>query len=189
MRGSPLICALILALIGTAACTESTPGQALPGPTRATSAGSGGPFPTGASRTTVAQQTVPPSPLRDIEPCSLLSAAEAAELRAGPGKSERLNNARACLFHDADGFSMSMAVYDELGLEDIVAHSAITPVPTVGKHNAVQWMGGIRTCAISLEVTKTSRVDAQGTNNQPNDQKSCEIALRVAKLIEPRLPQ
>jgi hypothetical protein len=123
-----------------------------------------------------------------LDPCSLLSAAETAELRAGQGKAQTLNNARTCLFQDAEGFSMSVGIFDELGLEDIKAQGEITPVPTVGKHKAVRSLRGIRTCAISIEITKTSRVDTQGTTNEPNEQKSCEIALQVAKFVEARLP-
>jgi hypothetical protein len=117
----------------------------------------------------------------------LLSTAETTDLHAGPGVSRTLNNGRACQFQDADGFSMSVVIFDDLGLDDVVANGAITPVPTVGKHKAVQSVGGIRTCAISIELTKTSRVDTQGTAGT-DEQKSCAIALQVAKLVEPKLP-
>jgi hypothetical protein len=183
------VVAVFLMVAGLVACSEKTVGQALPSDmtVSSTGAGSGGPFPTGSGRPTSTQPSVPRSPIADVLPCSLLSASEVAELRAGPGKDERVNNARACNFNDGDGFVLGVAIYDELGLEDLVAGSDIKPVPTVGRHKAVQAIGGIDTCGIVIEVTKTSRVDVLGTAGG-NEQKSCEIALRAAKLVEPRLP-
>jgi hypothetical protein len=124
--------------------------------------------------------------MADISPCSLLSSADLAALRAGPSTEERLNNARACSFYKADGFTMGVAIFDELGLDDLVSRGTPKEV-TVGKRKALQSIGGIDTCAISIEVTKTSRVDTQGTAGG-DEQKSCDIALRVARLVEPKLP-
>jgi uncharacterized protein DUF3558 len=127
--------------------------------------------------------------MKDVSPCSLLSATEVTDLHAGASKEETINNTRACRFVKGQGFVMSVGILDELGLDDVVANGAITPVPTVGSHKAVQWKGGLDSCAVSVEVTKTSRVDAVGTSVDGNDQKSCDLALQVAKLVEPRLPK
>jgi hypothetical protein len=124
--------------------------------------------------------------MANIAPCSLLTSAEVAELQAGPSKEQTLNNARACRFTEAEGFTMSVAIFDELGLDDLVSRGTPKEV-TVGKRKALQSIGGIDTCAISIEVTKTSRVDTQGTAGG-DEQKSCDIALRVARLVEPKLP-
>jgi hypothetical protein len=124
--------------------------------------------------------------MANVAPCSLLTSAETAELRAGPGKDQTLNQGRACLFQEASGFSMTVAIFDELGLDDLVAQGPPKPV-TVGNRKAVQSIRGIDTCAISIELTKTSRVDTQGTAGG-DEEKSCDIALRVARLVEPRLP-
>jgi hypothetical protein len=124
--------------------------------------------------------------MANVAPCSLLSPAEVAELQAGPSKEEKLNNARACSFYEADGFTMGVAIFDELGLDDLVAQGSPKPV-TVGNRKALQSIRGIDTCAISIELTKTSRVDTQGTAGR-DEQKSCELALRVARLVEPKLP-
>jgi hypothetical protein len=190
MRRSLLLIPVVAVLAGAmTACTDRATGQAVSTETTR-STGSSGPFSASPTRpgTTTSQPGAAASPLKDTDPCSLISDAEAAALRAGPGTNETLNNARVCQFKDADGFSMSVGIFDDLGLNDVVANGPIKPVPTVGRHKAVQSMGGIRTCAISIEVTPTSRVDTTGTTNQPDDQKSCAIALQVAKLVEPRLP-
>ncbi|MBP2320955.1 hypothetical protein JOF56_001340 [Kibdelosporangium banguiense] len=81
---------------------------------------------------------------------------------------------------------MSVAIFDELGLDDLVARGTPKPV-TVGNRKALQSIGGIDTCAISIELTNTSRVDTQGTAGG-DEQKSCDIALKVARLVEPKLP-
>lgn len=192
MKRSLLLVPVVIVLVGgLVSCSDGTPGQPLPAQTTGAT-GSGGPFPTGATKTPSTASSQPnasASPLKDVQPCSLLSPAEAAGLRAGSGTAQRLNNARTCRFLQAEGFSMSVAIFDELGLDDIVAKGAIMPVPTVGKHKAARWIGGVDTCAISMEITKTTRVDAQGTSDDGNEQKSCEIAMQVAKFVEARLPQ
>jgi hypothetical protein len=124
--------------------------------------------------------------MANIAPCSLLTTAEAAALQAGPSKEETLNKARACRFNQNGEFVMSVAIYDELGLDDLVSHGPPKPV-TVGKRKALQSFGGIDTCAISLELTKTSRVDTMGTAGG-DEERSCDIALRLARLVEPKLP-
>jgi hypothetical protein len=124
--------------------------------------------------------------MANVAPCSLLTSAEVSQLGARPGKEQRLNQARACTFLENDGFSMSVGIFDELGLDDLVAQGPPKPV-TVGKRKALQSIRGIDTCAISIELTKTSRVDTQGTAGG-DEQRSCDIALRVARLVEPKLP-
>jgi hypothetical protein len=124
--------------------------------------------------------------MANVAPCSLLTSAEVTALQAGPSKEEILNKARACSFYEAKGFTMGVAIFDQLGLADLVAHGPPKPV-TVGNRKALQSMRGIDTCAISIELTKTSRVDTQGTAGG-DETRSCDIALRVARLVEPKLP-
>jgi hypothetical protein len=124
--------------------------------------------------------------MANVAPCSLLTSAEVSRLGSTPGKEQTLNHARACTFLDNDGFAMSVGIFDELGLDDLVAQGQPRPV-TVANRKAVQSIRGIDTCAISIELTKTSRVDTQGTANG-DEGKSCAIALQVARLVEPKLP-
>lgn len=115
-----------------------------------------------------------------------MTPAEVTGLGARPGTEQKLNKARACMFLENDGFSMSVGIFDELGLDDLVAQGPPKPV-TVGNRKALQSIRGIDTCAISIELTKTSRVDTQGTAGG-DEKRSCDIALRVALLVEPKLP-
>jgi hypothetical protein len=189
VRRSLLLIPVVVVLAGgLVACSDKAVGLPQPADTTSsTVSGSDDPFPTGPVTTGVTQPSAAKSPIASVAPCSLLSAAEVADLRAGPGKDEKVREARACTFNEGDGFVMGVAIYDELGIDDVVAHGEIKPVP-VGAHKAVQWLGGIDTCAVTLEITKTSRVDLQGTAGG-NEQKSCDLALKVAKLVEPRLPK
>jgi hypothetical protein len=187
-RSLQLIPVVVVLACGLTACSEQSPGQAVGSETtRSTSTGSGGPFSTGPTKTSISQPSAAPSPIKDTKPCSLLSAAEVAELRAGQSVEERLNKARSCNFDKGQGFALGVAIFDELGMDDITGRTQPTPVPTVGKHKAVRWIGGIDSCVISLEVAKTTRVDVQAAANG-NEQKSCEIALQAAKYVEQKLP-
>jgi hypothetical protein len=49
-------------------------------------------------------------------------------------------------------------------------------------------MRGGDTCAVSIELTKTSRVDTQGTDDSGNKQRACDLAMNLARLVEPKLP-
>jgi hypothetical protein len=182
--------AATICVVSLGSCSEKDPGQPLPAGTASGSTESGGPFSTGneSTKTSGSQPSVADGPLKDTKPCSLLSASDIAQLQAGPGNEEQLNNARACRFLEASGFAVSVGIFDDLGLDDVTTYGEVKPVPTVGKHKAVQSMRGIDTCAVSIEVTKTSRVDAQGTSDDGDKQKACDLALRVARLVEPKLP-
>jgi Protein of unknown function (DUF3558) len=191
MRSILLIPAAAMVLGALVSCSNQDPGQAVAADTTSATPGSGGPFPTGSSSTGTSKSqsnSASSSPLKDTKPCSLLSASDVSALQAGSGKEEQLNNARACRFLEAKGFVMSVAIFDDLGLGDVTTYGEVKPVPTVGAHKAVQSMRGVDTCAISIEVSKTSRVDVQGTSDDGSAQKSCDLALRVARLVEPKLP-
>jgi hypothetical protein len=193
VRRSFLIISAVTAVgLTLAGCSDKAPGEphAATSVTTPPNGNSGGPFPTGTSgstRTSSSQPVSANSPLKDVKACSLLSSSEVTTLGAGAGREETINNGRACRFTGVSSFVTSVVIYDELGLDDVTTDTSVTPVPTVGKHKAVQWTGGVDTCVISLEVAKNTRVDAQGTAGG-DTQKSCSIALQVAKFVEPKLP-
>jgi hypothetical protein len=82
---------------------------------------------------------------------------------------------------------MDVAVFDTRGIKDVVASGQIKQVPKIGRHEAVQSFGGVDSCAISMAITETSRVDTSSAAGG-NTTKSCEIAMQVARLVEPKLP-
>jgi len=176
--------ALMVLVIGLAACSEKTPGNAT-GPDTTASQSSSGPFPTGTSskpRTTSSSRGS--SPVANVDPCSLLTDAEAAGLNAGSGKPDDSGRSRACVFDDAQGFSMTVTIYDNGGLGDISA-SGGKESTTIGRHGAVKYLNGI-TCGVAIKTSETSRVDV--TSSADSDQRSCDIAMQVAQLVEKKLP-
>jgi uncharacterized protein DUF3558 len=188
-RSFLLVPAVVVLVGGLAACSDKATGQPVAQSPTNTQPGSGGPFPTGQAGTTSSEPSVAAGPLKGVSPCSLLSAAEVADLQAGPSKETTVNGSRGCDFEKGQGYALSVSIWDELGLDRVVATGGIKSVPDVGSHKAVQAKGGIDACIIAVEVTKTSRVDSIVTTTDGNDQKSCDLALQVAKLVEPRLPR
>jgi hypothetical protein len=188
-RSFLLVPAVIVLVGGLVGCSDKATGQPVPQATPGTSSGSGGPFSTVPGGTTSSGSTVAPGPLKDVSPCSLLSAAEVANLHAGASKETNVNGSRGCDFEKGTGFALSVSIWDDLGLDDVLATGGKKSIADVGGHKAVQAKGGIDACVIAVELTKTSRVDSIVTTTDGNDQKSCDLALQVAKLVEPRLPK
>jgi hypothetical protein len=189
VRSFLLVSVAVTLGVALTACSDKTTGQPqADSSTQSTTSGSGGPFSTesGIPNTTSSQPGASDSPVKDTKPCTLLSTDEATGLQAGAGTEQSVNNARACRYLNAQGFSLAVAIYDSLGLGDVTAQGEVKPISDVGKHKAVQWIGVLDTCVVSLEVTSTSRVDVQATSGK-DQQKACGIALQAAKLVEPKL--
>ncbi|EWC61774.1 hypothetical protein UO65_2961 [Actinokineospora spheciospongiae] len=86
----------------------------------------------------------------------------------------------------AERFTYGVAVFPELGIDKVVADGEKKPL-VVGQRKAVESLrsaGGV--CAISIEVTPTSRVDVQAVGR--DGAALCPKVLEAAKLIEPELP-
>lgn len=172
----------------TTACSGTTTGLPLPVRSAPLTPGPSGSFSETPEPPSSSPDVIPPSPLKDVEQCSLLTSTEINDLHAGTPTSERLGNARACDFEGGKDFVIGFAIFDEAGLTEILSDGPPTPVPLVGKHKAVWNMRGGGTCAVSIEVTKTSRVDSQGTDDNGNKQRGCDLAMNLARLVEPKLP-
>ncbi|MFT7836201.1 DUF3558 family protein [Saccharothrix sp. BKS2] len=80
--------------------------------------------------------------------------------------------------------------WPELGTDEYVGGSAseISDV-TVGGHRAKRITAPVTTssCAITIEITPTSRVDVLSSSPATQEQ-ACEAATKVATAIEPQLP-
>lgn len=184
---APLLAALAMC---AAACTSETPGQ----PT-------GSNTPTLSNRPTIpgggtstASPTGPKkpdpnaSPVRSMDPCTLLTAAQASELGVAQGKRDDsgTGTSRTCEFVASGRFNLGVTIFDVVGTKDVQATGEIKSVPSVGKHQAVQYGYGTG-CAVSIAITETSRVDAIVSAGS-DTAKACQIALQAAQMIEPKLP-
>jgi uncharacterized protein DUF3558 len=188
-RSVLLMSALALVLAGTSACSDKTTGSAVPG-------GSTGEQ-TGSSTTTTSKgssssrPTTGGTPLAGKDPCSLLTANAKAELGlSGDGEKSNAGSARGCKWQrrdvSGDLHIFSVDINEHLGVKDLPASAK--QLADIDGHKAAQTsgIGGPGSCTVTTGVTDKSRVDSSvlaGTNTQ----KSCDLALQVAKLVEPEL--
>lgn len=184
VRGAILVATLGL-MVSATGCSTPTQGQ----PTTP----DGVPTTTSTSKlrpttTTAASSSKPvgTDPLAGKSPCSLLGDAERAQLGLTTAPKEKnLSDRRQCLFSEKD-FATGVNVYDRNGLDGMEqGRDKVTSIPNIGRHKAIQAMFGT-TCMVAMEITPTSAVEGTGTAD--TDAQSCEIAMKMALAIEPKLP-
>jgi hypothetical protein len=158
------------------ACTEVAPGEALPStvasPVSTTTSGS-------------------PESLDVIDPCALLTVDEVHQFEANQGKPETLGGARKCQWLIPGGNGVFSAdLRNSQGLKDIVVGYGTLSDRRIGNRTgkALKEAGGAGTCMIVIGITESSRVDVQGSY-KADTARACDLAMRVATLIEPRLPK
>jgi hypothetical protein len=181
-----LVSVVAVLALGLARCSEKTPGEAT----------SGG----GTDRPTIPPgdtgQSEPSAPTEpseggdsgtaELQPCDLLSSTEKATLDLGPGAEEEIGIARACQWQASGQHTITIGVFDDIGLDDVQSNGAKQPT-TVGSHDAVQYAGPLDACAIAIGVTDTSRVDVSGVAGD-DATRACSVAKQAAELVEPKLP-
>jgi len=167
------------ALFGLAACNSSTPGTATGGDTNSPTTGSGG----GGGVSTAS-----------LQPCDLLSSAEAGQLQLTPGGPVNEGAARACTWQKAvdingqNGYGVEIGIRDSQGLDSINTAGYTITNDNVGKHSGKQGAlnagGG---CLVAIGVGSSARVDVTISAGTDTNQ-ACQFANQVAALVEPRLP-
>ncbi|WP_235039132.1 DUF3558 family protein [Kibdelosporangium aridum] len=172
------------------ACTSEIPGTPTPGnqpsaTSRATIPGGGG---TSGTPSGTNNPGANASPIKGLDPCTLLSADEASAFGAAAGtRKDGLSDAvRGCRWTASGQYSIQVDLFDENGINDVEATGEKKPVPTVGKHQAIQFLYG-PSCTISLAINETSRVDVAVASGNDTT-KACGIAMQVAQKVEPKLP-
>ena len=185
MTGTVLPLAVLAALASGAVACSSTPGNPVPSEESSTPT-SGSERPTRSTSTSRADSGT--GPLTGIDPCSLLPESAASQLGLGQGASRDILGSPACRWVVSGSHTTDVVIFDDLGLKDLVATGGRQDLPPIGGRQAVQSFGaGGNTCAITLDVTESSRVDVQTTAGTDKD-KACEVSLQVARLVEPQLP-
>jgi len=96
-------------------------------------------------------------------------------------------DARTCQYLKSGSFTVTAAIYDSAGIQDVTERGTLTKL-NIGSHEAVQGMSSGGVCAIAMKTSETSRVDATGQTNG-DDKASCELAHRVAEIVEKKLPK
>ncbi|MGQ0840428.1 DUF3558 domain-containing protein [Actinokineospora sp.] len=186
MRRSVLVW-LLTAILLAAGCSVTTAGTPTPG------GSSGQPETSTPTKPSVPSTSANPSPLADIGPCDLMpaSAATALGFEDAKGEEEKIGRARSCSWKIRgatlrENVNLGVAIFDTLGIADIVAKGQVETLPPIGKHDAVRFTGIADNCVFTLGVTKSVRVDIVATGSL--FEKSCDVASRAAKLVEPELP-
>jgi hypothetical protein len=177
---------------GGTACSDSTAGTPTASSTPNTATER--PSTTGSSTSTKTSESAD-NKLQGVDPCDLLTASAAATLGVtGQPETEdtaddpsRLCNWRVRKDTIADSYTLGVVVFEKLGLKDVIAEGAITPL-TIGSHQAGQSLHGQGgTCSVTLAVTERSRVDVLASGRDGS--KLCGPVLEAAKLVEPELPK
>jgi hypothetical protein len=185
-RSVLLVTALAVVLGGASACSG---GSAVAGdPTG---------VPAGNSTTTTSKGTTPSTstgstnPLAGKDPCSLLTPSAKATLGVSGGEKSNAGSSRGCKWQlraaSGDLNLFAIDILDRQGIKDLPP--AAKQLADVGTHKAAQTSGngGPGSCSVIMGVGDKSRVESTvvaGTDTQ----KACDLALQMAKLVEPELP-
>jgi hypothetical protein len=182
VNGRLVVLPVMAALMGLAACNNSTPGNAV------TSS-------TGTSTSTNSpSSTASGSGLAAIQPCDLLTSTELSQNGLTSNGPSTGSGARRCrwdniAYDNGLGYTIGADVRDGQGLKDFNTAGYSLNDDPIGRHQAkqAQQTNGDG-CIVSIGVTTTSRVDVLASNGAADVNQSCALANQYAKLIEPKLP-
>lgn len=191
MKHRLMILSAAVVALGLAGCNSSEGGNALPGDS------SGAPTseaPTSASSPSSSSSAGTDSGSVAIDPCSLVSSSDLAPVGDFAGatpKPGKLVGLRYCDWQILD-VSLRIGVRDKQGVDDAkdagggIQHDeadgrkvARIPIPSGGA------------CIVAVEITDSSRADIQGLKKGGTEgaDASCELAVKVAQIVEPKLPK
>ncbi len=166
-----------------AGCTTKEPGSASPVSTPsapASSEGSTSANPGGATTSS-------------LDPCSLLSASDLASYGTfGEPRTQQADGARSCGYilntqNASDPqLSVSVDIRDSQGIDS--AGKGKSPIPSqVNGRKAAVIPVGSQSCILAMAVGDTSRVDL--SVGADDSTKACDVATKVANIVEPKLPK
>jgi Protein of unknown function (DUF3558) len=131
--------------------------------------------------------------LAQVQPCDLISDGDAAQLGLTNEAGAEQAGVRQCAWLSEGGgspLSVILAIEDA-SIEEIVG-DGITPVPSIGSHDAVTFTSAAGLPAVAIGVDDESRVEVQvGTmqlGESPDPSTANQLAMDVATLVEPNLP-
>jgi hypothetical protein len=132
-----------------------------------------------------------PSPIADLQPCELVDQAGLSSLGLTGGEEDSVGSARSCRWrHEGatldDSFTVSIELFDDEGFTDLAENTQVKELPKVGGHDAVSFVDAAGVCGVSLGVGDSARVDNTAVGG--DQQQGCQLAARLAALVEPKLP-
>ncbi|MEU4739801.1 DUF3558 domain-containing protein [Actinosynnema sp. NPDC023658] len=171
---------IAVAMAAVTACGGPTDDQPANGATAQSSATSAGTAPKVGP--------VRGGPLDGTDPCTLLTKAEAQQVTGAQTAEpvvEELGGAKVCNFSPQSS-RLGVGIRTGVGLDAVQANGNVQDV-VIGRHQAKQAVGATGSCGIFIGVTESSRVDVVLNSGSP-DEDPCPAAMRVAGMVEPRLP-
>ncbi len=187
----PLVLAAltVVTVLSAAGCAEKTPGSAAPADETTTT----------TTTTTDETSESPPSSesgepsgdgLADVDPCALVPAATQQALQLTGGEEKKVGAARVCRWRRdgatlEESFTVSVEIFEAQGLADIVGTN-VQQLPKIGTHDATSFVGPTGSCAVSLGVGPSSRVDSTAVGGDA--QQACQLVAQLAPAVEPELP-
>ncbi|PPK66440.1 uncharacterized protein DUF3558 [Actinokineospora auranticolor] len=123
----------------------------------------------------------------------MLSSAEQAHFGiTATGKSSELGSGRLCTWQvrgQEYTSILNVILYDSAGLKDLSDTLNKKPIASIGNRQTIQVINDVeKNCAVMMAVTDTTRVATQATVGVDVD-KACEMALELARVVEPKLPR
>jgi hypothetical protein len=132
-------------------------------------------------------------PLAQMQPCDLISDDEAAQLSLGNNSANNQDETPQCAWlYEGGSDRLAVILSFEPASIDGIAGSDITPVPSIGSHDAATFTSAINAPAVAIGVDEKSRVDVQvgamQLGESPDPAQANQLAMDVATAVEPKLP-
>ncbi|WP_130346271.1 DUF3558 domain-containing protein [Herbihabitans rhizosphaerae] len=170
-----------------AGCSSDANGQPGPPSTSVTAPTDNPALPPDITGPTEPHKPQPDPRLVGVNPCTILPEAELAAIGFDArGQAEPRNH--ACSW-PMTGYLGGLQILERIGPKDLPLHSMTEPakpLPQIGRHNAVQYFIAT-SCRVRIEVSETSSVDTDG-GAQGDKGRACDIAMKLARAVEPKLP-
>jgi hypothetical protein len=174
-------CRLLFAVAVLAAVAGCATATATPPPRTAT------------STTSVGATTTRPAvgPLASVDPCTLLTDAQAAAAHLTKKGPQVMVGIRDCAWHyqatdPTQDFAVVIGIDDHRGLADLNFHGEQTKQLTVQGYPAMQDFNGLAVCSVLIGTSSTSNVSV---GVSADVQRSCTLANAFVPLVMSNLPK
>ena len=185
-RAMSLAGVLAVALALTA-CSQSSSGTPTPQNTTAET--------TTTSAKASTSNTASTSPIADIDPCTLLSSTERAQLgNLGEGERNDLGGGIGCGWAASGSHRATVVLNDKLSLDDFAKPGDQVIDFTVNGRQAKKIPGNEKAatdnmCEIGLEIGPHARAHIVVNMADGTAEEACQLAEQVAQAVEPKLPK
>ncbi|WP_134712575.1 DUF3558 family protein [Saccharomonospora xinjiangensis] len=130
-----------------------------------------------------------------IDPCELLSVEDLTEHGAFESQGKQIGSARSCVFERGVEASQEMAIFslsvrDSQGVDTVNDDGGgVVAAEVNGRPAAVAESPLNGSCTIAMKLSDASRIDVTITIPPDREEGPCRFGEKIAKLIEPRLPE